>query len=129
MENQNIPCKYVVEKDDFEVGSGPMYFLAFEGDFLILDIGTAPDPRILSIYDLNSRKEVYTDYYSKPIVVENNTISYWNPIKEKVTEDNCPKLTEYTSMGLGAEIESHVLLSLNTFDKKELGEYRCRARQ
>lgn len=129
-ENQNFDCKYVVENGDFEIkNEWAEYTLALENNFLILDSGTGPDPRGLIIYNLSSRKKVYTDEYFQPTLIQNNTINYWSPTSQKATNENCPKLNEYASSGLGAGIDSHVVLDLLTLSKKELGEYRCSPRQ
>jgi hypothetical protein len=128
--NQIMPCSYIVEKTDFELkDQAATYFLALTDDFLILDSGTAPDPRGLTVYNLNSRKKVYTDSYSKPISIQNDTMIYWSPIEEKVTNENCPEISQYLANGLSAGIEARVSLSLSNLIKKELGEYRCSPRQ
>jgi len=125
-EDQTISCKYVVEKTNFEIkDQGPAYFFALTDNFLILDYGTAPPPRTLIVYDLNSRKEVYTDSYSAPFSILNDVITYWSPIEEKATNENCPGLSEYTANWFGAAIEAHVSVNLSNLVKKELGEYRC----
>jgi len=105
------------------------YFIALENNFLILDQGTAPDPRGLIVYDLNINKKIYSDRYSKPIEVKNNTITYWSPIDTKVTKENCPESIEWAKNWLGAGMESHIILNLSDLSKKESGEYRCSVRQ
>ena len=114
--DQHFNCNYVVEKNDFEI----------KNNFLITDNGTGPDPRVLVIYNLNSRKEVFTDeYFSQDLIIQDNAITYWSPTSQKATSNNCPKLDEYLSDGLGTEIDSYIALDLATLLKKELGEYRC----
>lgn len=133
--NQVIPCSYDVEEGNFELkNQTATYFLALTDNFLVLDMGTAPPPRTLIVYNLGSRNEIYTDSYSglakvRDIGVLNDTITYWNPTNEKVTGENCPKLSEYTAGGLGAEIEAKISLNLSNLVKKELGEYRCQPTQ
>ena len=127
---QHLPCSYVVGKGDFEINTGDAdYFLTFTDTFLLLDRGTAPDPRKLIVYDLRSRTQVYADQYAKPWSVAADTITYWSPIDTKVTAQNCPPVAQYTSEGLGAVIESEVTLDLPTLNKKTLGQYRCSATQ
>jgi len=129
-DSEKVPCDYTVATGDFELKLQATYFLALEKDFLILDSGTAPDPRGLSIYNLNSNREVYLGRYSKPISIEKNTITFWSPTEKiKPTTENCPSLEEYTASGLSAGIESKVVLNLLDMTIKELGEYRCSARQ
>lgn len=128
--DQKYSCEYLASDSDFQIKNElAEYVLALENNFLILDSGTGPQPRRLIVYDLISRKKVFTDSYSNPIAVNNDTVTYWSPVNTKPDETNCPKLTEYTSLGLGAEIEAHVVLTLSTLNKTELGEYRCSATQ
>jgi hypothetical protein len=128
--DEHFPCSYTVGKGDFEINTGdPDYFLTFTDNFLLLDRGTAPYPRELVVYDLRSRALVYTDEYSKPWSGAGDTITYWSPADTKVTTQNCPKLAEYTSEGLGTVIESEVTLDLATLSKKAMGNSRCSATQ
>lgn len=134
--DQVIPCDYLVAEGDFEIkNQDATYFLALTDNFLILDVGTAPPPRVLMVYNLGSREKVYTDQYSyypfDSFKVLNDTITYWTPTDEKVTKDNCPEFYElYKLYGYGvAEIEAYVILNLVDLTKEELGEHRCSYRQ
>jgi hypothetical protein len=120
-----IACDYIIGKNDFKFGNGAEYFLAFEGKFLLTDSGTGPGCRGLTVYDLNTQKEIYKDSYCKPVTTDNDVISYWTPTNIKPNNDNCPKLSEYLHQTGSAEIETHVSLDLNTLIKKDLGESRC----
>lgn len=128
--DQVIPCDYIVAEGDFEIkNQDATYFLALTDNFLLLDRGTAPPPRILIVYDLINREKVYTAKYSSHPSISNDTITYWTPTDEKVTEDNCPEINEFLGRSLGAEIEAYVTLNLTDLTKEESGEYRCSARQ
>ncbi len=123
-------CRYKVQDGDFEIkNKDAEYFLAVSDHFLILDSGTAPSPRILIIYDLQTKTNVYTDRYAKPFTSEGLLLTYWSPSKEKVTPVNCPNMTENTRQGLGSLVETHLSLSLSTFIRTPLGESRCVATQ
>lgn len=127
---QTIPCHYSKSEGDFEIkNEGAEYFWALADHFLILDSGTGPPPRGLIVYDLINRKKVFADLYSDPTAVNSNTVTYWSPVGTKPDETSCPKLAEYTSQGFGAEIEAHVVFTLSTLNKTELGEHRCSATQ
>lgn len=128
-DDQIIPCEYSAESGDFEMGGDAEYVLALENNFLITDTGTGPDPRLLTVYDLNIRKKVYNDSYSQPVDIQNDTINYWTETTKTVTEENCPEFKEWKEGGLGAVIDAHVSLNLSNLTKKELGEYRCSPRQ
>ena len=128
--DQKYSCEYLSSNSDFQIkNEWAEYVFALENNFLILDSGTGPPPRGLIIYDLTTRRKVFTDSYSEPTVVSSSSITYWSPVDTKPNETNCPKIAEYTSEGLGAEIEAHVVLTLSTLSKTELGEYRCSATQ
>jgi hypothetical protein len=125
-EQQNFPCEYALGNADFEVAEeGPYYFLGLTDHFLLLDFGTAPPPRGLIVYDLDSRKKIFNDQYSQPVEIHGNTVTYWTPSDRTITDENCPQHAEYALDGLGANIEAHVSLMLSTAQKKELKEYRC----
>jgi hypothetical protein len=127
--SQIISCQYSKGSGDFEVAGDAMYVLALENNFLIIDSGTGPDPRGLTVYDLNTRKKVFEDSYSSPVDIQNNVINYWTDSTKTATEKNCPDLKEWQADGLGAAIDAHVSLNISTLTKTDLGEYRCSARQ
>jgi len=123
-------CTYKVAKGDFEIKNAVAeYFLAITDNFLILDQGTAPEPRQLVVYDLRSRKIVFNDSYAKPVEVAGDSITYWSKTTQKPTLQNCPDLSSYTENGLGAVIMSKVTVNLLSLDKKDLGLIKCLATQ
>ncbi len=125
--SQPIQCTYIRgSANDIEFKSGTaQYFLALTDNFLILDSGTGPEPRGLTVFDLTKKQGVYNDSYAKPISTNGDTMTYWNPTKEKVTVQNCPQGSEWLKNGLPPIIESHVTLNLIDLTKKDLGERRC----
>lgn len=128
--SQNIPCTYTVAGGDFELKNiVAEYFLTFTDTFLVLDKGTAPEPRGLVVYDLRSRKMVFTDSYAKPVSVEGDTLTYFSTTKQKPTLQNCPDLNDYTEKGLGAVIMSKVTVELPSLTKKDIGILKCMATQ
>ena len=124
--DQKYSCEYLTSNSDFQIkNEWAEYVLTLENNFLILDSGTGPPPRRLIVYDLTSRKKAFIDSYSNLITANSSSLTYWSPVDTKPNETNCPKMVEYTSKGLGTEIESRVVLTLSTFNKTELKEYRC----
>jgi hypothetical protein len=105
------------------------YFLTFTDNFLVLDQGTAPEPRGLVVYDLHSHKIVFNDSYAKPVEVAKDNITYWSKTNQKPTLQNCPDLNNYTKNGLGAVIMSKVTINLSSLDKKDSGINKCMATQ
>lgn len=106
-----------------------MFFKALAGNFLIIDQGTAPYPRGLLIYNLNLKRQVFSDRYSTPLDIKSDTINYWASTTQQVTVANCPDSAQWFASGLGAEIETHVSLNLSTLTKTNLEETRCRSMQ
>ncbi len=105
------------------------YFLASTTNFLLIDQGTAPDPRTLIVYDLNECNKTYEGQYSKPFEIKDEAVTFWEPTKEEVNDKNCPKRQEYLGGGLGVGIESHITMDLFSLVKKSLSETRCSPRQ
>jgi len=123
-------CAYVKESGDVELPDmGPLYYRSLVGKNLVLDIGTAPYPRILSIVDVETAREVYRDSYNAPLDISDTSIRYWEPQTVVPTVGTCPDLSAYQKNGLGAGIEEYVSLSLTTYATSSVGESRCTARQ
>lgn len=124
------PCEYVVNKGDYEVkNEWAEFFFGISGNLMFVDSGTGPDLRDVMIYDLTQRTKVYETSYSEPIVLtENDTLSFWLETEE-ASKENCPEYEKFTSMGLGAAIETKAVLDLNNFILTKSQETRCVARQ
>ena len=126
--DQQIACAYSAAPGDFELKNlEAEYFLAFAGNFALIDGGTGPEPRGLTVYGISSRKQVFADQYAKPVTEEGNVISYWSPSAEKATAANCPDIAQNASEGLQSIIELRVSvdLSVSAPVKKPTGEARC----
>jgi len=123
---QIIPCVYSKGDADFELQDAGNV-LALENNFLILDEGTGPYPRVLIIFDLLKKKNIYEDSYSGPVTIKDNKINYWSDTSEKATKENCLNFEKYESSGLlsGSAIEAYVTLDLLTLSKIDLGQRRC----
>lgn len=137
-------CDYSFDStgNEFEIkNENAEYFLTFAGHFAVLDSGTAPEPRGLIVYDLNSKKKVFTDSYAKPVTASSSVLTYWRPSGSRDTKSttgaeavipttqNCPELNTYISNGLGALILNKVSVDLETGNKALLGETKCIAVQ
>jgi hypothetical protein len=128
--NQSFPCTYTVTSSDFEIQNVlAEYFLMFTDNFLVLDSGTAPPPRGLIVYDLNSRNKIFIDIYTKPVTVTGDNITYFSKTSIEPTIQNCPSLKDYTENSLGAVIISKVTVNLSSLDKKDLGITECMGTQ
>jgi hypothetical protein len=115
----------------FELSEQSHFLLGLSDHFMFIDFGTAPDPRLLSIYDLRNRKEVHNTPYSSPIELHNSQqLSYFDEVYGvEPNKDNCREIDDWQKGGLGAAIEQEVTFDLNTFQVIQRGEIRCSPRQ
>lgn len=126
---RHVSCDLTIDSLDFELkNERAEYFLAIQGDLLILDSGTGPDPRGLIIWNIESQKKVFSGSYSGPYTVENGLMKYWLET-EDATARNCPSLKKNAENGLGSVIETRVQLNLNDFTVKRSSKKRCAPRQ
>lgn len=135
LQSSQPTCTYVVEEGDYELASLrdgeeiAQYYKGLggsgrlDGDSLILDVGTGPEPRILQIYDLSERKLTYTDEYwglnhLSDDGVTYTHLSYYRPTQEQVTVQNCDSYAAYIEMGLNPFIAINVEFDLTTMIAK-----------
>lgn len=124
--DETFPCADVAAAGDVVVQNDlPEFVLGVAQQFLVIDSGTAPPPRGLIVYDLDAQTSTFTDTYSPPIDIATDTVTYWEATKQAPTTANCPDLAQYSADGLGAVIESHVSLDLDTMAVTPLGAHQC----
>ncbi len=127
--DEKLPCSYSFGNDDFEIkNEWAEYFAGLTENLLVLDSTTCPGPSGLMIWDLNKRKKVYEGSWSGPTEINDDSIIYWTETGE-ATEDNCPERAKWASNGLGAAIETKVILDLSDFRISKTIETRCSPRQ
>ena len=127
---RSVPaCKYLPRAGDLEIrNENAEYFLGVQGDILILDSGTAPEPRGLVLWNLATRQKVYTGSYSQPVKIDADGMSFWQE-SGPATDANCPQAATWRAQGLGAALESEVRLAFQDMRLSPLGATRCSARQ
>lgn len=127
--DDKLPCSYVFGSNDFEIkNEWAEYFAGLTDNLLILDSTTGPGPSGLIIWDLKKRKKVYEGSWSDPTEIKDDSIIYWTETG-KATDDNCPERAKWASNGLGAAIETKVILNLSDFRVSKTIETRCSPRQ
>jgi len=123
------PCKYLVRDGDLEIRNETAeYFLGLQDSLLILDSGTAPEPRGLVIWDLQKRQKVFTGSYAKPVGIDESGITFWQQSGE-ATDANCPQAAGWRAQGLGAALETEVRLGFDDMKVVPGTATRCSARQ
>lgn len=123
------PCKYIPRPGDFEIrNEDAEYFLGLEGNFLVLDSGTSPEPRGLVVWDLEKRRKVYTGRYASPVKIDAEGVSFWQETGP-ATDANCSQAALWRSQGLGAALETEVRLGFADLVVVPGAATRCSARQ
>ena len=127
---RSVPaCKYLPRAGDLEIrNESAEYFLGLQGDILVLDSGTAPEPRGLVLWNLATRQKVYTGSYAQPVKIDATGMSFWQE-SGPATDANCPQATQWHAQGLGAAVEAEVRLAFADLRVAPLGPTRCSARQ
>lgn len=127
--DEKLSCNYIFRNNDFEIkNEWAEYFAGLKDDLLILDSTTGPGPSGLIIWDLKKRKKVYEGSWSDPQETKNDSLVYWVETGE-ATDNNCPELKNWKAHGLGAAIETKVILNLSNFKISKTQERRCSPRQ
>ena len=127
---RSVPaCKYLPRAGDLEIrNESAEYFLGLQGDILVLDSGTAPEPRGLVLWNLATRQKVYTGSYAQPVKIDATGMSFWQE-SGSATDANCPQAAQWHAQGLGAAVEAEVRLAFADLRVAPLGPTRCSARQ
>ncbi len=121
-------CEYLASPGDFELPSEwAAYFLGLQGDLLILDSGTAPDPRGLIIWDLKKRERVYQGTYAEH-KLHKGYMEFWLETGA-ATPENCHEYQRYQASGFGAAIDTWVRLDFASLQIKRSSKKRCSLRQ
>lgn len=103
----------------------PEDVIGLSEQFLIIDSGTAPPPRGLIVYNLDTQTSTFMDTYSPPVTIATGTITYWEKTKTAPTPSNCSNLSQFQTEGLDAVIEEQISLDLATLKKTDLGQMQC----
>jgi hypothetical protein len=124
-------CSTKKLKTDYVVGShdDPFYLLKLVGHHLLIDAGTGPD-RGLVIYDLASKKEVFSGGYSdEDIKIDASKAVFWTDSPEKPTKKNCKDLASIMKNGLTPMIETLVTFDFSSDTLTKSNSLRCSAQQ
>lgn len=122
-------CFYAAAPADFEIrNEAAEYFLALQGHYLILDSGTAPEPRGLIVWDLRQRRKIFAGTYASPFAIKPGHLEYWLE-SAAATDRNCPVRQQWATLGLGAAVETQVRLRLADAQILRSRRTRCSQRQ
>lgn len=105
------------------------WFYGLYGKYLLIDQGCCPEPRDLEIIDLETKKVVHHDSYSRPVYIKKDVLIYWEDTKEKATPGNCPDYAHNLAGGPGGGIDEKVEFDFKSLRLRHTGEKRCSFRQ
>ena len=122
-------CHYAPEAGDFEIrNEWADYFGGLIDQLLLLDSSSGPGPSGLTIWELDKRQKVFVGTWHDREASPPGSLVYWLETGA-ATPLNCPELASLEAQGLGAAIETRVMLDLSTFEIRRTPETRCSARQ
>ena len=123
-DDKSAKTYFTIKNDDSN-----FFFGLFE-DYLFVDIGTGPEPRGLSVFDLSRKKKIYDASYNTPIKIgAGATLDFWMPLEKDLPKKQCPQAKKWEAQGLGFGFERRVILDLKTLKERTLGQPRCTPRQ
>ncbi len=99
-------------------------FLASTTDVVVIDSGTGPDIRQLTIYNLRSCEKMHEDWYarfgSQEVTIQGDEVLYSVPTTKEVTKENCARYDEYMSSTGNARFNAQVSYNVKTKTRKTL---------
>jgi hypothetical protein len=106
------------------------YFAGLFGDYLFVDSGTGADGRGLEIFNLKSKKSIYsTEYYDELELQEGRFFIYDKLSKTNGALKNCREATQWKKDGFSIGWVRQAKLDLQTLKETPIGTVRCRAFQ
>ncbi|MEM7009210.1 MAG: hypothetical protein AAF462_08770 [Thermodesulfobacteriota bacterium] len=107
------------------------FFAGLYKNYLFLDQGTEPEQRILSVYDLATKRLILLTEYSDPALKDGVLTFYKTLVPEPGVIENipCPKSQSWKDKGLNVLYEQKENYTLETETRLPIREYRCRAGQ
>ena len=113
-----------------ETGGNNFFGGIYENN-LFIDQGTGPDRRILSVYNMSTKKLVLYTEYSDP-GLKDGVLTYYKtlvPDPGVINKIACPDAKEWKDKGLTVLYEQKESFDLKTESRTPIDEYRCRAGQ
>ena len=124
-----IKCAFSPQPSDYIAAKNgdAKYVLALQGKFLILDQGTGPSPRGLSVIDLSQRKEVWSgEYYDEEagVKVEPQGVTFWRALGEAKPAE-CPDYQKITAQSFTPLLVVKGTLGFSDFQFKPITAKKC----
>jgi len=121
---KSVNAYFTIKNDDSN------FFFGLFGQYLFVDIGTGPEPRGLSVFDLSKKKKIYEASYNTPIKIgADGALDFWKPLEKDLPKKDCPQAKKWERQGLGYGFERRVIVDLKSLKERAVGLPRCTPRQ
>ncbi len=106
------------------------YFTGLSNEFLFIDSGTSADSRGLEIYNLNTKKSVYSTEYHDSVELQNDRFVLYDKVSEKSgAVKNCREAAKWKKEGLSIGWVINTKMDLRTLKETPGGVLHCVALQ
>jgi hypothetical protein len=125
--NASSACAFFKESGDEILSFDyPVFVWGAVGGYIVLDTGTSPAPRGVSLYDIVRKKVVFDDTRcSTDMTASSGSLHYSVCTGEAITGASCPSRAAIESLGLTPAITVSVELNATTLTKRETGPRVC----
>lgn len=123
--NANSACKAKLPFL-FTIKSDENIFFGLSGAYLFIDSGTSPEERGLEIYNLNTRKSIFSTTYNgsgEPKLVQGRFVIYDSPSEKKDSLKTCKEAAKWGRNNIGWVQGKK--LDLQTMKEVSPGGLRC----
>ena len=106
------------------------YFIGLSDGFLFIDSGTSVESRGLEIYNLNTKKSVYSTAYHDSVELQNGRFVLYDKVSEKSGAiKTCPEAAKWKKEGLSIGWVINTKIDLTTLKETSSGVLHCVALQ
>ena len=142
LETENL-CAWPHEGGFFRIVEWAGYFHGVYGDYLLVEIGTAPTPRALAVYSVSREEKIYGATYHGGTSIkidENQKLIFYKMLDKEIHDieelesyrDTCPEIEELkhciTDMG-GIGLYEKVIINLESLEEEKTGIIKCTCHQ
>lgn len=106
------------------------YFFGLSGEYVFVDNGTGSDGRGLEVFNLKTKKSIYTtEYYIQAEIEQNRFLVYDKYSETKGALKSCRQAAQWKKDGFSIGWVRSSKLDLQTLKETPTGTIRCRAFQ
>lgn len=125
------PCSMDIGKAYYTItakeAGGSNFFSGIYKDYLFIDRGTGPSHRVMTVFDIKSKRFLIFTSYSDASVRE-GVLTYWDTLPDSARPEEkipCPEAGEWKKQGFEVIYERKETLDLEAGIKRSSSKYRC----